>query len=273
VLLACNGFGADADAVRQHIAEIADAVYHGSEGSTGDAIELGRQVGADVRQLDAYQGHAALAMPAATLVGWATVMHGGYLVDAKGRRFGDETVGYSEYASTVLERANGRAWIVIDRRIHEACMAFTDYQDTVSTGAVKWAATPEDLAALVGIDPAGLADTVRGAADLARGQDDDEFGRTHWGRPLTGELGAVAVSPALFHTQGGLRVDRDARVLRPDGSPIPGLYASGGSAVGLSGSGATGYLAGNGLRSAFGLAVLAAEHAARGTNSVRDPRR
>jgi hypothetical protein len=93
----------------------------GSEGSTGDALRIGRQLGAATGYLDSYQGHAALAMPAATLAGWATVMHGGFLVDRHGRRFGDETAGYSEYASTVLAAASGEAWIVIDRRIHDAC--------------------------------------------------------------------------------------------------------------------------------------------------------
>ena len=74
--------------------------------------------------------------------------------------------------------------------------------------------------------------------------------------------GAVRVVPALFHTQGGLVVDSHARVLRGDDSPIQGLYASGGAAEGISGHGAAGYLAGNGLLPALGLAYLAAEHAA-----------
>jgi Predicted oxidoreductase len=72
----------------------------------------------------------------------------------------------------------------------------------------------------------------------------------------------VRVFPALFHTQGGLRVDAHARVLRTDGSCIDGLYASGGAAMGISGHGPGGYLAGNGLLPALGLALLAAEHCA-----------
>ena len=72
----------------------------------------------------------------------------------------------------------------------------------------------------------------------------------------------VRVEPALFHTQGGLVVDEHARVVRPDRSPLPGLYAAGGAAIGISGHGADGYLAGNGLLSALGLSFLAAEHAA-----------
>jgi fumarate reductase flavoprotein subunit len=66
----------------------------------------------------------------------------------------------------------------------------------------------------------------------------------------------------LFHTQGGLLVDGHARVVTPADEPIRGLYASGGAAAGISGHGAGGYLAGNGLLPAFGLAFLAAEHIA-----------
>ena len=70
----------------------------------------------------------------------------------------------------------------------------------------------------------------------------------------------VKVTGALFHTQGGLAVDNNARVLRK-GRPISGLYAAGGAAVGMSGSGAGGYLAGNGLLAALGLGYLAGHHA------------
>lgn len=70
--------------------------------------------------------------------------------------------------------------------------------------------------------------------------------------------------PALFHTQGGLHVDGDARVIRKDGAVVPGLYAGGGAAAGISGrSGALGYASGNGLLTAVALGRLAALAAAK----------
>ena len=57
-------------------------------------------------------------------------------------------------------------------------------------------------------------------------------------------------------------MDRRARVLRPDGSAIPGLYAGGGTAVGVSGSGHKGYSGGNGLLAATVLGRVAGEAAA-----------
>lgn len=262
LLLATNGFGADPELVRQHIPEIAGATYHGSAESTGDALRLGTALGADTAFLDAYQGHAALSLPAGTLVGWATVMHGGYLVNDAGRRFGDETVGYSEYAREVLRQPGGQATLVFDRRIRDACEAFTDFRDTVASGAVRWADSLEELARRSGVDPSGLVAAAQAATGAALGQAADPFGRTHWEQPLRAPYAAVRVSPALFHTQGGLRVDGDARVLLPDGNAIRGLYASGGAAMGISGHGPAGYLAGNGLLPALGLAFLAAEHVA-----------
>ncbi|MCC7275290.1 MAG: FAD-binding protein, partial [Alphaproteobacteria bacterium] len=74
---------------------------------------------------------------------------------------------------------------------------------------------------------------------------------------------AVKVTGALFHTQGGLVVDADARVRRPDGSPLPNLFAGGGAACGLSGEDVAGYLSGNGLLSAVVFGRFAGEGAAR----------
>jgi fumarate reductase flavoprotein subunit len=69
------------------------------------------------------------------------------------------------------------------------------------------------------------------------------------------------VRGALFHTQGGLKVDTSARVLRPNGGQVPGLYAGGGTAVGVSGSGYRGYSSGNGLLAATVLGKIAGETA------------
>ena len=44
---------------------------------------------------------------------------------------------------------------------------------------------------------------------------------------------AVRVHAAVTHTIGGLRIDERARVLREDGTPIPGLYAAGADAGGI----------------------------------------
>eukprot|EP00931_Biecheleriopsis_adriatica_P084958 TRINITY_DN59082_c0_g1_i1.p1 TRINITY_DN59082_c0_g1~~TRINITY_DN59082_c0_g1_i1.p1 ORF type:complete len:107 (-),score=22.63 TRINITY_DN59082_c0_g1_i1:245-535(-) len=65
---------------------------------------------------------------------------------------------------------------------------------------------------------------------------------------MTEPLYTVRVRAALFHTQGGLLTDTSGLVLRPGGQSVAeGLYAAGGTAAGMSGDGAAGYLSGNGL--------------------------
>jgi fumarate reductase flavoprotein subunit len=272
VLLATNGYGADRELVRRHLPEIAAATYHGSEGSTGDALRIGTRLGAATAYLDAYQGHAALT-PAATLAGWATVMHGGVVVNVRGQRFGDETIGYSEYAARLQAQEEGHGWIVLDERVHAACLAFDDYRDTVDAGVIRTAEDVPALAAAIDVTPEILTHTLEEARSAAEGVLDDRFGRTHWEAPLRAPYRAVPVAPALFHTQGGLVVDEHARVMTPANAAITGLYASGGAAEGISGHGASGYLAGNGLLPALGLAFLAAEDAAEDAAGGLEPAR
>ena len=71
-----------------------------------------------------------------------------------------------------------------------------------------------------------------------------------------------------FHTQGGLEIDKNGRVLRADGTPLPNLFAGGGAARGISGSGASGYMAGNGLMTATSLGKLAGRAAAKQVKCV-----
>lgn len=264
VLLATGGFGAAERMVAEHLPEIAAAPYHGSPEARGDALRIGATLGAASAFLDAYQGHAALSPVSGVLVGWATVMHGAVLVNTQGARFGDETSGYSEYAAELAAQPGMRGWIVLDGRIHDACQSFPGYRTTATAGALLWHDTPAGLAEAIRVPPETLQATIHDAQAAARGDHPDAFGRTDWEAPLAPPYAAVQVTPALFHTQGGLVVDGHARVLRPDGTPIPGLYAAGGAAMGISGHGAKGYLAGNGLLPALGLSYLAATtHATR----------
>ena len=260
LVLATGGFGADPALVRELIPEIAEGLYFGGDGCHGDALRIGRELGLDLGHLDAYQGHGSVAVPQNVLCTWATVMHGGVIVNREGERFGDETVGYSEYGRRVLDQPGHEAWLILDGRIDAACRPFRDYQDLLAQGGVRWADDHEELAAVTGLPAAALGATLGRTAEAARGAVADPFGRTGFGGVLAPPYGWVRITGALFHTQGGLLVDGHARVLR-DGRPVPGLYAAGGAAAGMSGDGADGYMAGNGLLAALGLGFLAGTHA------------
>ena len=258
LVLATSGFGGNAAMVREQLPAIAGATYFGHAGNQGDAIRWGAALGADVRDLTAYQGHGSVATPHGILISWALMMEGGFQVNARGERFSNEHLGYSEQCLPVLRQQGGFVWNVFDERLHRLGMEFDDYRAAFAAGAIRTAASAAGLAALCDLPPAALAGTLEDVARFAVGSRVDRHGRDFTGKPaLASPYHAVRVTGALFHTQGGLAVDANARVLRADGTPLPNLFAGGGSARGFSGPHVWGYLSGNGLLSAVVLGRLA----------------
>ena len=256
VVLAAGGFGGDPALVRRNIPSIADALYFGSPGNDGTAVRIGATLDADLGYLDAYQGHGSVATPTGIMVTWASVMHGAVILNANGARFDDETQGYSEYAEKVIAQPGNVAWLVLDERVDRLCRPFADYARLAESGAIHWQPGADDVARRIGAEPKAVATSLDDAHAVATGGRTDVFGRTNWEATLEPPYGVVKITGALFHTQGGLLVDEHARVLR-QGAPIANLFAAGGSAAGMSGHGAAGYLAGNGLLAALGLGYLA----------------
>jgi len=253
LVLACSGFGGNKAMIQQHLPEIADALYFGHTGNQGDAVRWGTALGAATRHMGAYQGHGSVATPHGILITWALMTEGGIQVNRTGERFANEHVGYSEACLPVVRQPGGEAWCVYDERLHKLGMTFPDYREAEAAGAIKWNFS---------ID--GLGETMRAVRSFAAGKSKDPFGRDFTSRPaLQPPYYAVKVTGALFHTQGGLAIDAEARVLDKAGRPLPNLYAGGGAACGISGDAVWGYLSGNGLLSAVTLGRIAGESAVR----------
>lgn len=253
LVLACNGFGGN-DAMRcQYLPEMAHAVYGGHSGNDGSAVQWGLQLGAALADMEAYQGHGSWASPQGVLISWAVIMDGGVQINLAGRRFHDETHGYSEAAVHVLAQPQGVAWNVFDQHTVELLREFPDFRDAEAAGAVRQAADLVSLARIMNCDPETLAGTLATISpDVV-----DAWGR-RFTRTLTAPYYAIKVTGALFHTQGGLDIDAHCRVRDAQGAPLPNLLAAGGAARGVSGNDVSGYLSGNGLLSAVAGGYIAA---------------
>ncbi|AXV17472.1 3-ketosteroid dehydrogenase (plasmid) [Neorhizobium sp. SOG26] len=264
LVLACSGFAGDAEMVRQYIPEIADAECCGHLSNTGDAVKWGLELGAAVADMGAYQGHGSVAHPHSLPLTWAVITKGGVLLNTEGRRFSNEMRGYSEHGSEVAAQPGHVAWDIFDAAGEEAAMGFYDYREIRKLGAVKTANTLEELAAVTGLPFDAVKAEFDAIEAAARSRQPDRFGRQFSEEQLLKPpFYAVKVNGALFHTQGGLVVDAEARVLRDDGMPLPNLMAGGGAARGVSGDSNYGYLSGNGLLAATTFGRLAGISAAR----------
>lgn len=267
LVLASCGFGGNRELVRHYIPEFGNAPsyrYFGHEGNQGDAILWGRELGAGLGSMDAFQGYGALAEPQAIVVNYDLIMAGGIQVNSHGRRFSNEIANISAQALNVLAQPEGIAWMLFDRTCEAAAAKLPEHREVLALGAVRRADSVAALADLIQVPAAALSETLEQVAAMASGQSRDPFGRDFSGlSPLQPPYGAVKVTGALFHTQGGLTVDGDARVVREDGRKLPNLFAGGGAAQGISGNGATGYLPAAGLCTAISLGWLAGKAAAR----------
>lgn len=263
LVLACGGFGANRTMTDCFMPETRTLRYNGHEGSHGEAILLAEKLGAALGDMGSYQGYAMLTDPQGISVPPPVLIEGGVIVNKAGHRFTDESADIAGMVLPLAEQPDGLGWVIYDSEIESRCRHIPELAQLMELNAPRRADSAEGLAALIGVDAGNLAaalDAVRTAA--AQGSV-DSFGR-NWrkDRPPQGELRALRVVGALYHTQGGLQIDEQARVLRRDGTAFPNLFAGGGSARSVSGPSFWGYLPAMGLTTAVVLGRLAGRNAA-----------
>jgi len=262
VILATNGFGGNKRMVHEWCPEIQDALYFGADGNTGDGIRMGKELGGELACMDAYQGFASVIKGVGIHSTYSIIMKGGIMLNVDGERFGNETAGYSAFAVDVLRQPGGVAYKIFDEEIFDYFEGkFDDFDETVRLDGYHRAETLDELAERFRFDADTAEETLAAYNEAAKSGGPDEMDRTDGLKPLEPPFYGAEVTGALFHTQGGLVVNENAQVLRTDDSPIDNLYAGGGTAVGISGHGAGGYLSGNGLTTALGFGRLAGLHA------------
>jgi fumarate reductase flavoprotein subunit len=256
-ILAAGGFAADAARVSREIPEAAGAFHVGSRSADGAAISWAEALGAALSCMESFQGQPHVCPGGAARLGGALPALGAILVNRRGRRFADETMGPSELAPRIWAEPGGVAVEIWDEAAQRAALAGGPFRAAVAAGAVRRCEDAASLAAAFGLPADALAATL----DAYARAENDRFGRVRR-RPLAPPFFAAEVVGAIAQTQGGVLVDGLARVRRQGGGTIPGLFAAGGVACGVSGHGAAGYVPGNGLAQAFALGLLAGEAAA-----------
>jgi len=265
LILASCGFGGNEEMVAKHIPEIADAAYYGHESNRGDGIVWGAALGGVTRDMGSYQALGSLAYPQNLVIPHTLMIGGGIQVNLDGERFEDELENISGQALTILEQPQGLCCIVYDERLHlEAMQSFAEYRVAVEMRACKKAATLEELAAQLKLPASKLAESVALVEECKAKTTSCKFGRAFSvEQALKPPYYGIKVGAALFHTQGGLQVNSDARVIDENAKPLPNLFAGGGAACSVSGPGIWGYLPAMGLCTAVTLGKIAGSTAAK----------
>jgi 3-oxosteroid 1-dehydrogenase len=268
-------------------------------GDTGEMIEEMMRHGAAIAQMEEMVGYQMMAPPGNESAMVQPMMQGvtasphAILVDRAGVRYMNEGGSYMAYCKAMLERDRTTptipGWAIFDSQYVEryglanGMVAGWKTKDWLARGYMKKADTIEGLATATGADPATLRATVdRFNGFVARGRDEDfhrgERAYDNWlGDPYNassatlgsiekGPFYALEVLPGDVGTYGGVVTDADARVLREDGSVIPGLYATGISTASVMGRAYPG--AGSSVGPSFLWGFVAAKHAAGADNAA-----
>ena len=86
----------------------------------------------------------------------------------------------------------------------------------------------EELAKMIGIDPAKLAETVESYNDMCESADTQFYKPREYMKPIKkAPFYAGRFRPGGYGTLGGIKINCDGAVLNKDWEPIPGLYAAG----------------------------------------------
>jgi fumarate reductase flavoprotein subunit len=266
LILASGGFAANREMVARFMPEMAAGRNNGHEGSQGIAMTLGAKLGGALADMGAYQGYAMLTEPQGLSVPPGVIVEGGVIVNIEGRRFTDESADIAGMVHPVMEQPGDHCWVIFDAGIEERCAYIPETRELKELNAAKSADTIEGLAAQIGVDAVALAATLAEAHAAQAAGVADSQGRT-WGadRPPAPTYLALKVVGAIYHTQGGLQIDGEARVLREDGTALPNVFAGGGAARSVSGPAHWGYLPAMGICTAVTLGRIAGETAARQT--------
>lgn len=256
VVLAAGGFANNTEWRQKHHG--VPGYSSAPEGDLGTAIEVGARAGGALALMDDAWWGASLVGPDGKshfLVSERSFPFS-IVVDAQGERFTNESASYIDVGHAMLQHeVPGPMWMISDVR-HARRYLSTSYlghkKEWVQSGILAEAPTLEALAAKIGIDSGRLAATVERFNGFAGVGVDGDFGRgrtvydNYYGDPRVkpnpnlgplekGPFRAVRLYPGDLGTKGGLLTDADARVLREDGTAIPGLYAAGNTTASVMG--------------------------------------
>ncbi|MFQ5352990.1 MAG: FAD-binding protein, partial [Candidatus Binatia bacterium] len=271
VVLAAGGFESDPQMRKRYLPDPTQVEWTtGSPASTGDGHRMLDKLGVDFAFMDEAWWGPTTVVPGEDRARMLVIekgLPGCIFVNSAGQRFVNEASPYNEVVKAMYENhSNGAscvpAYMVFDTgyRKKYPCgpfLAAAQQPDWMlpkafKQGYLKKADTIEALATQLGIDAAGLKETLARFNDNARRGEDPDFKRgegvfdRYYGdehispnaclAPLeTPPYYGIEAYAGELGTKGGVKTDEKARVLNREGQIIEGLYAIGNCAASVMG--------------------------------------
>jgi 3-oxosteroid 1-dehydrogenase len=266
VIVGAGGFAHNQERREQYLPSPSNEAWSSANpGDQGDPIFAAVNIGAGLGVMDdAWWGPSSFDPETGKpsfLVSERSFPHC-IIVDANGRRFMNESASYVDCGHWQYDHNKEvpaiPAWLIMESR-HRNSYPFgfalprMTPQKMIDSGYLVKADTLEELAAKIGVDPAGLVDEAAKFSEYARAGRDEDFNRgdsaydhvysdprvtpnPNLGAIEKGPFFATKIYPGDLGTKGGILTDEFARAIREDGTVIPGLYAAGNSSASVMGN-------------------------------------
>ncbi len=242
VLLATGGYGNNDDLLPDSVANV---LYYGPDCSTGDGLLMAQEAGAMTWYMDHVkvypQGIETAPGKAKVATGCSRVATrdaGAIYVDREGNRLLNENLPFTDFRNITMELPDQVAYIFMDqaafaiwREASPNLLPIADIDKYVAqnggTPMFANAATIEEVAAIAGVDAAGLQATVDKFNGFVAAGKDEDFGRAELFEIGAGPYYLIEQKLRFASTLGGLKINDSMQVLNEAEEPIAGLYASG----------------------------------------------
>lgn len=251
VIMTCGGFQAD-EALKWDYLPVKPIRFLGNPGNSGDGIRMVQKIGAALWHMTGLACSIGFQAPGYEAGFGIRFRDPGYIyVDKYGKRYIDEPgiEGHEFWrAATLLDTEHVEfprlpVHAIFDDKTRQGGPLYAgtggfnrdlykwsaDNSGEIAKGWIVQASSIGELADRISVDRSNLEATIAKYNEYCAEGQDPEFGRRR------ANLRAIDVAPyysidlwpSLLNTQGGPRRDKEARVLDPDGNPIPRLYSAG----------------------------------------------
>jgi flavocytochrome c len=231
IVLASGGWGDNHDMIVKYWGKEYDSlVYGGSKGMDGVMLNAAFKLGADLVDMNAPHIDATLAVGRGIIV-WTNFLTdcGGIVIRQSGQRFADEQSVHGDKVATAMHDLGDEYYYeIIDNNSFNFSPILADkLRDYLNMGLLAEYDSIDAMAKGLNVDAPALTKTLEEYNAAVRGEAIDKYGRTGFFHELVPPFYTVKVANGVVCTTGGLKVDRDFRVINTRGNPIPHLYAIG----------------------------------------------
>lgn len=243
VVLTTGGFGANKKMLYDNDKEVDDKILStNSPGSTGDGIKMAQAIGADVVDMNQIQLYPVCDVETGKLLytGDTRLAGGAIIVNKEGKRFVEELGTRREISMGIKAQTDSIAYQIWDEDSMQKSKILPtheiEYKNLIEGKKLCKVNSIEEMAEFFGIDKENLKETIKQFNEDSEKGKDTLFNLRRLGFKVEkAPFYCLKAVPAVHHTMGGLKINKNAEVINKNGEVIKGLYSAGETTGGIHG--------------------------------------